>query len=295
VKLNGSRIRFVFLLFSLMLAGCISVKRTRVIPQDQRLLPAKSATKDQLLQALLDKSKQVHTLKGSVTLDFSGGGSQSGVLTEYRQTTGYVLVDRPQNIRIKVLAPIVASTVFDMVSDGHQYRVSIPVKNQFAVGDVDAPLNSKSPIANLRPQHLLDALFVDIDPYMEKTPQQVKFLFNEQIEGRRSFYVFTFIDVAADGREVQTLEKIWLDRNDDFQVSRKQIFRPDGRIETDVEYSNYHSQGGMQFPELVVIQRPIEDYTLKIAFQKTALNDKLPDNTFNLERPEGSELVQVAQ
>ena len=44
-----------------------------------------------------------------------------------------------------------------------------------------------------------------------------------------------------------------------------------------------------------MIQRPIEDYTLKIAFQKTSLNDKLPDNTFNLERPEGSQLVQVAQ
>ena len=51
----------------------------------------------------------------------------------------------------------------------------------------------------------------------------------------------------------------------------------------------------MQFPETVVIHRPIEDYTLKIGFQKTALNDKLPDNTFNLERPEGSELVQVAK
>ena len=43
-----------------------------------------------------------------------------------------------------------------------------------------------------------------------------------------------------------------------------------------------------------MIQRPIEDYTLKMTFQKTALNDKLPDNAFNLERPEGSELVQLA-
>src|SRR6476661_4870024 len=165
-------------------AGCISISRTRVIPQNQRLLPAKTATKEELLKGLEEKSKEVHTLKGTVTLDVSGGGSQSGVLTEYRQTTGYVLVDRPVNIRIKVLAPIVASTVFDMVSNGRQYRVSIPVKNQFAVGDVDAPINSKSPIANLRPQHLLDGLFVDISSYIDKTPQQVKFLFNEQIEGR---------------------------------------------------------------------------------------------------------------
>ena len=113
-------------------------------------------------------------------MDVAGGGSKSGFLTEYRKRTGYVLVDRPHNIRIKVLAPIVASTVFDMVSDGHQYRVSIPIKNQFAVGDVDAPLSAKSPIANLRPQHLLDALFIDISPYIDKMPQQVKFLFHEK-------------------------------------------------------------------------------------------------------------------
>jgi outer membrane lipoprotein-sorting protein len=273
-------------------AGCISISRTRVIPQNQRLLPAKTATKEELLKGLEEKSKEVHTLKGTVTMDVSGGGSQSGLLTEYRQTTGYVLVDRPVNIRIKVLAPIVASTVFDMVSDGRQYRVSIPVKNQFAVGDIGTPINSKSPIANLRPQHLLDGLFVDISPYVDKP--EVKYSFSEQIEGQRSYYVFTFIDASAEGREVRTLEKLWIDRNDDLEVSRKQMFTPDGRIETDVQYSNYHSEGNMRFPEIVVIQRPIEDYTLKITFQKTTLNDKLPDNAFYLERPEGSELVQQA-
>jgi hypothetical protein len=273
-------------------AGCISISRTRVIPQSQRLLPAKTATKEELLKSLEEKSKLVHTLKGTVTMDVSGGGSQSGVLTEYRQTTGYVLVDRPENIRVKVLAPIVASTVFDMVSVGRQYRVSIPVKNQFAVGDVDQPINSKSPIASLRPQHLLDGLFVDITPYLDKP--EVKFSFSEQIEGQRSYYVFTFIDASAQGREVRTLEKLWIDRNDDLEVARKQIFRPDGRIETDVQYSNYHIEGKMHFPEIVVIQRPVEDYTLKMTFQKATLNDKLPDNAFDLERPEGSELVQLA-
>jgi hypothetical protein len=179
-----------------------------------------------------------------------------------------------------------------MVSVGRQYRVSIPVKNQFAVGDVDQPINSKSPIASLRPQHLLDGLFVDITPYLDKP--EVKFSFSEQIDGQRSYYVFTFIDASAQGREVRTLEKLWIDRNNDLEVARKQIFRPDGRIETDVQYSNFHTEGNMHFPEIVVIQRPIEDYTLKMTFQKATLNDKLPDNAFDLERPEGSELVQLA-
>jgi hypothetical protein len=34
---------------------------------------------------------------------------------------------------------------------------------------------------------------------------------------------------------------------------------------------------------------------LKMAFQKATLNQKLPGDAFDLERPEGSELVQVAR
>jgi outer membrane lipoprotein-sorting protein len=275
----------------LVQAGCLS--RKVVIPQDQRLLPAKSATKEELYQGLIERSKQIQTLKGTMTLDVSGGGSQSGVLTEYRQTSGYLFVERPKNIRIKVLAPLVLSTIADIVGNGREYRASIPLKNQWIEGDVNVHVNSKSPIANLRPQHFLDGLFVDITPYVNKP--FIKYSFNEQTENRHSYYVFTFTDFSGDGAEAHTLEKLWIDRSVDMEVSRKQIFGADGKIETDVEYSNYEKEGEVRFPQTVVIMRPVEDYTLKLTFQKTTVNDKLPDNTFDLQRPEGSEVVQLAQ
>jgi len=62
-----------------------------------------------------------------------------------------------------------------------------------------------------------------------------------------------------------------------------------------VEYSNYGTAEGNSFPQLVVIERPIEDYTLKMTFQQTALNQKLADDAFKLDQPEGSDLVQLAQ
>jgi outer membrane lipoprotein-sorting protein len=256
-------------------------------------LPAKSASKAELFQALVEKSREIQTLRANMTLDVSGGGSKSGVLTEYRQTSGYLFVSLPQSIRIKVLAPLVLTTIADMVSDGRQYRVSIPIKNQWVEGDVNVRVNSNSPIANLRPQHFLDGLFVDITPYLDKP--EIKYAVNEQTESRRSFYVLEFLDVSAPGPEARTLEKLWIDRTQDLEVTRKQIFGADGTIATDVEYSNYQKEDKVRFPQMVVIQRPIEDYTLKLTFQKTAINEKLPDNTFNLERPEGSELVQIAQ
>lgn len=276
----------VLILLLLCPASCIS--RKRVLPEEQRLLPAKTATRAQLVQDLEARSNSIQTLQGTVFLDLSGGGAKSGVLTEYHQTTGYVVVDRPKQIRFKVVAPIVLSTIADMVSDGRQYWVSIPVKNQFLVGDVNAPANSKTALANLRPQHLLDGLFIDVRPYLNKA--QVKSVLEEAVQGRRSYYVFSFINIG--GYEAELMEKLWIDRTD-MQISRKQVFAKEGRLETDVEYSDYQSEGGESFPQTVVIQRPLEEYTVKMTFQKAALNQKLAEDTFNLERPEGSELVRL--
>jgi len=276
----------VLILLLLFPASCIS--RKRVLPEEQRLLPAKTATRAELVQDLEAKSNSIQTLQGTVSLDLSGGGAKSGVLTEYHQTTGYVVVDRPKQIRFKVVAPIVLSTIVDMVSDGGQYRVSIPVKNQFLVGDVNAPANSKTALANLRPQHLLDGLFIDVRPYLNKA--QVKSVLEEAVQGRRSYYVFSFINIG--GSEAQLMEKLWIDRTD-MQVSRKQVFAKEGRLETDVEYLDYQSEGAESFPQTVVIQRPLEEYTVKMTFLKAAFNQKLADDTFNLERPDGSELVRL--
>ena len=276
----------VLILLLLFPASCIS--RKRVLPEEQRLLPAKPATRAELVQDLEAKSNSIQTLQGTVSLDLSGGGAKSGVLTEYHQTTGYVVVDRPKQIRFKVVAPIVLSTIVDMVSDGGQYRVSIPVKNQFFVGDVNAPANSKTALVNLRPQHLLDGLFIDVRPYLNKA--QVKSVLEEAVQGRRSYYVLSFINIG--GSEAQLMEKLWIDRTD-MQVSRKQVFAKEGRLETDVEYLDYQSEGAESFPQTVVIQRPLEEYTVKMTFLKAAFNQKLADDTFNLERPDGSELVRL--
>ena len=287
-KRLGLSFHILIVLLLIVQASC--VKKTIVVPQEQRLLPAKNATRSELLQGLQMKGKQIETLKGTVSLDLSRGGAKSGVLDQYRQTRGYVIVERPSEIRIQVQLPIVLTTVAIMVSDGQQYRLSIPIKNQFAVQDVNAPVNPKNSLSNLRPQIFLDGLFVDITPHLNKPT--VKSLFEETIVGIRSYYVFSFFETA--GPEPELLEKIWIDRTD-LQVSRKQVYGKEGRLETDVDYENYHNQDGIPFPQVVVIHRPPEDFTVKMTFQQTTMNEKLDAKVFDLPRPEGSELVQLTQ
>jgi outer membrane lipoprotein-sorting protein len=269
-------------------ASCI--KKTIVVPQAQRLLPAKTATRPELLQALEEHSRQISTLKATVGIEFSRGGAKSGVLDEYRETKGYVFVDRPSHIRVQVQMPIVLTTVAVMVSDGQEYRLSIPIKNQFAIENVNAPISPKSSLSNLRPQIFLDGLFVDVRPYRDKPT--VKALFEETVVGIHSYYVFSFFDTA--NAEPELLEKIWIDRKD-LDVSRKQVFSREGRLETDVEYQDYRNDEGIQYPKAIVIHRPIEDFSVKLTFQQTTMNDKLDAKIFELPRPDGSELVQLTK
>lgn len=275
------------LAFLLVQASC--VKRTTVLPPSQRLLPAKDATEPDLLQALEQKSRQIKTLKATVALDLTRGGAKSGVLDEYRQTKGYVIVDRPCHIRVQIQLPIVLSTVATMVSDCKEYRLWIPPKNQFAIENVDAPIDASNSLTNLRPQVFLDGLFVDITPFLDR--QTMKSLFNEEVEGVHSYYVFSFFE---ENPEPQLVEKLWIDRSD-LEVARKQMFGKNGRLETDVDYTNYHDEGGVSFPEVITIHRPLEDLTVKMTFQQTAMNDELDAKSFNLPRPEGSQLVQLTK
>src|SRR5207244_3986286 len=242
----------LFLLVLLVQASC--VKKTRNLPADQRLLPAKTATRMELLQGLETKSKQMQTLKGIMSIAVSGGGPRAGVLTEYHETRGTILVERPDHIHVQIQVPLVLTTVANMVSDGMQYRIHFPLQNQYMIGDVNAPPSSQNSVKDLRPQQFLAGLFVDIRQYLNNA--QVIPTFDEATEGIHSYYVFTFINVA--GSDARTLEKIWIDRFD-LQVTRKQVFGNDGRMQLDAQYFNYETIDGTPFPLFVTLQLPLQD------------------------------------
>jgi len=286
VKTLIAKSYLVTLIVLLALTGC--VKKTKVVPPAQRLLPAKTATRSELLKSLQEKSAGIATLKATVNYDFSRGGAKTGVLDEYRQTRGYVLVDRPAHIRVQVQLPIVLTTVAVMVSDGKEYRVSVPLKNLYAALDLNAPVNPKNSLSGLRPQIFWDGLFVDVKDYLNNP--NVRYIFEEDVIGIHSYYVFTFFDNS--GQEPRLLERIWIDRTE-LQVARKKVFGQDGRVDTDVEYENYKLQDGISYPQVVVINRPVEDITVKITFQQTTMNEKLDPKTFDLPMPEGSQPLQL--
>lgn len=281
------------LLTTLMGTGCLQISRKTRIPADQQLLPGETRTRAELLQDLETRSSAISSLTAAVRFDLSSGKNKSDFLTQYPQTKGVLIVDRPHQVRIRIQAPVISTTVVDMVWDGgSQYKVSIPVSSppKFVVGDVNAPPATKNSPVNLRPQHILQALFIDIRPY-EADPNVATFL-EEATGGRTRYYVMQF--VHFEGKDSRLLEKIWIDRTN-LQVTRKQIFTGDGQVETDVQYFKYATIDGAQVPMVIAIERPIEDINVQLTFQQDSLklNGKLQADAFQLDRPAGAELVQA--
>ncbi len=260
---------------------------------------AKDATREELLDAYNLIARSTKTLNATVVLKPTAGSKYSGVIDEYHEVKAFLLAARPAEIRVIGQAPVIGTTVFDMASDGETFRVSIPSKNKFLVGQVAAEHASSKPIENLRPQHLLDAL---LWPEIRKEEAVTAREFNDE---NARYYILT---VLRGGYQVEVLREIWFDRSD-LQVARMQTFGPKGILLSDVHMADWQfpdsaagqtapsasSGGAASFPRAIRIERPHDDYKLDLQVIKVIMNEEIPAERFKLEQPAGAELVRVGE
>ena len=282
---------------AVILAGCggqVSVVKNTP-PAEKPIV--KDATRDELLENFNSIAGLINSLNATVELKPTAGSKYSGIIEEYHEVKAFLLAERPAYIRVIGQAPVIGTTVFDMASDGQEFRVSIPSKNKFLVGPVALERASSKPIENLRPQHLLDAL---LWPEIRK---QETVLFEEFNDETARYYVLT---VLRGGYQTEILRKIWFDRSN-LEVARLQSFGPHGILLSDSRFSNWQSVDAakpalgasaipnQQFPRSIRIERPHDDYRLDLQIAKITLNDDIPLDRFKLEQPPSSDLIRVGE
>lgn len=285
---------------ALALAGCGPSTREKV--KATEMLVAKDATVERLIAAYNQQADAVRSLNARVELNPVAGSAYSGVIEDYRDVRGFILAQKPAHVRMIGQAPVVATTVFDMVSDGETFRISVPPKRKFITGPIDLRRETEKSIENLRPQHLVDALFWPELP-LSAGGLHPSLLFEEQDERSpangalvRRFYVITLLAGAAPAREVA--RKIWFDRAD-LTVTRVQTYEPGGRLATDVTYSDWQpadavaSGEAVRYPRFMRIARPQDDYRLDLRITKLTVNESIAAQRFHLEQPQEAELVQL--
>ena len=279
-------------------SGCGTSVRTNV-PKAEALV-ARDATAEELIAAYNRQATAVSSLNARVELNPVAGSAYSGVIEDYRDVRGFILAQKPAHVRMIGQAPVVAKNIFDMVSDGKTFRIFIPSKHKFIVGPTNLRRETEKPIENLRPHHMVDALFWTEIPVSGGAHPAA--LFEEQDEfsqqsGQvtRRFYVFT---VMTGGPAPDVVRKIWFDRTD-LTVTRVQTYEPGGRLVTDVHYSDWQpadavaSGEPLRYPRFVRIARPQDDYRLDVRITKLTMNETITADRFQLAQPEGTELVEL--
>src|ERR1700692_2440468 len=205
-------------------AGCITIKRRTEVKKEE-IPPQLESSEENILASYNSQVRAVQSLQATVDLIPSTGTTYSGVIEEYHDVPGFILAQRPATVRMIGQAPVVAKNIFDMVSDGNEFRIYIPSKNSFLVGSTILARPSKNPIENLRPQHIVEALFW---PDISST---ANVLFEQfDLESGR-YYILTSLR-NMDGGKLEIARKIWYDRAD-LRVSRVQLFGGGGRLDSD--------------------------------------------------------------
>ena len=278
---------------AVLASGCAVSQKRAIAPAQIR--PALTASKEQLIAAYNQQARAVRSINAAVELMPVAGSTYSGLIEEYHDVSGFILAV-PEKIRVIGQAPVLAKNIFDMTSDGTVFHIFIPSKNKFLVGPTNLDRPSDKPIENLRPQHILDALFW---PPIESGQPVVA----EEAEASPDrYYVLTLLRQGNEGLEIG--RKVWFDRAD-LRVSRVQIYGPGGRYDADITYSDWQSATASDasgaaagpvplFPRMIHIRRPQQDYALTVSITRLSANGKITDDRFDLAQPAGTELVRLA-
>ena len=225
-------------------------------------------------------------MTATVDLEPTTGSIYSGVIKEYHDVRGYILIQSPAMIRMEGQAPVVRADIFDMVSNGEEFRLYIPPVQKFIVGKTAFSRPAKNSLENLRPQHILDALLVPpVDPSSEM------WLLEEAQEAGHRYYVVLIVAPPEHG-ELHLKRKAWFDRAD-LQLARMQFYEAQGLYVEDVRYSEYQDFQGVNYPSQIEVVRPVEDYRVAITILKATFNQPIDPEKFVLKQPPGTQLVNL--
>jgi len=278
------------------LTGCL-FRSHKVQPREVSKAPLKTATQAELIEYVNTQAARVQSMQATVDIDTSVGGVKKGKVTDYKQIRGYVLARKPAMLRMIGLLPIVRNRAFDMVSDGQVFKLWIPPKNRFIIGRNDIEThNIQQPLENLRPQQIYDALLLpQIDQKNEIAVVENSTEIVRDAKGHNLEQPNYEIDVIRNGEHGWFLARKILFSRTDLLPHRQLIYNPNGDLVSDIHYESYKDFSGVNFPSIIEIWRPQEEYDITLTIVKLQLNEPLPNDKFTLEQPPGAQVVRLDQ
>ncbi|HJX83376.1 MAG TPA: DUF4292 domain-containing protein, partial [Candidatus Angelobacter sp.] len=268
---------------------------TRVVESKTSTAVLREATLQQLVDIINASATRLQTLNAAVDIDSAVGGQKKGQITENPEITGSLLLGKPDLLRLIGYVPVIRNRAFDMVSNGKDFRLSVPSKSLFVIGSDQVITPAREPIYNIRPQHILDALLLkEIDlqndiAILENGIETVKDPKTHKDVDQDDYVV---IVISKDDHGPYLSRKIVFSRVN-LQPDRQLIYDRQAHLVTDARYANFKDYNGMEFPSRIELERPVEEYAISLTITKMTLNEKLEDDQFKLPQPPGYQLINL--
>jgi hypothetical protein len=195
--------------------------------------------------------------------------------------------------------PVIGSRAMDMVSNGETFTLVHATGGHGDVwlqGSNTVTNPSKNGLENLRPPVFFDSLLVP-----GVTPQEVVSLSESTrvlapASKHQNAIEEPDYDLAvlkpASGNTLH-LERLVHFSRVTLLPFEQDIYDDQGRPVTVATYDNYQDFNGVQFPMLINIKRPIDEYSLKLVVTKLTMNQPLENDQFELKIPPGVKVQQL--
>ena len=271
-------------------SSCIS--RTRLLHRNGKpvtqVAPPLSATRDELNDRIARMYNAINSFQATVDMTASKGSVYKGQITEYKDVRAFVFFRKPADIRILAQAPVIRTQLFDMVSNGSDFRLLYTPGSLFVEGENSAPTTSNSPMENLRPGAFLSSMLVrPADPATEGPALM------DLTDEDNTLYMLTFMRKGPNGEVLpQFARSVWFDRLD-LSIVRQIVYDDDGAIISDTHYAKWQPYDGVQFPAHIGLNRWKDGYGVVMDMVEMKMNPSLTDDKFVLTQPEGSKLKVI--
>lgn len=276
------------------LTGCL--KHTRILEKPQAPRVIMSASADQLIHILNQRYDAIHSMNATVLIRASVGGANKGKITDYTSLRGYILLRQPNMLRVLGLLPVVETRAFDMASDGKNFKLLIPPKNEAIIGSGGVGKPSSNPLMNLRPAIFYDSLLIrkigsDELVYVTNNTRIVRDPHSKRLV-QEPDYDLGILQRQGNSQQLLPVRVIHISRADllPYQLDE---YDDHGTLTTKTIYSAYQTFDQIEYPTHIAIDRPADEYKIDLTFQKLTLNRPLADSQFELKVPAGTKIKHL--
>lgn len=269
-----------------LLNGCLV--HTRTVKQAKMPTTVLTATADDLIKSVNQRCETIHSLSATADFQATVGGPKKGKEKTYTSFTGYILLRKPESVRVIGLVPVLHTRAFDMASNGQTFKVWIPSKNRVIEGTNAVTKPSQNALENMRPNIFFDSLLIGCI-----APDELVTLTEEnktELDAKtkqllvQPNYNLTVVHQVPNSQQLIPERVIHFSRTD-LRPVQEDIYDAKGAIETQAIYGPLATYGAEKFPGVVTIKRPLEEYQIQLTISKLTVNLDLKDTQFELEVP----------